>query len=232
MTDLDLNSVEKRLGHAFRNRSLLEEALCHRSFVNEQPDLGLRDNERLEFLGDGVLNLVVAHLLMKRHPDLKEGELSRLRANLVNESRVAGLARAIDLGTAVRLGRGELQSGGMLKNSILADAYEALVASIYLDAGFEVAARIIERHLSPVLDGILSVPVHHDYKSRLQERLQTGQEAVPVYTVVGENGPDHDKTFRVEVCGAGFCEQGIGKSKKMAEQDAARKALEKLDPGG
>lgn len=232
MTDLDLDSVEKRLGHAFRNRALLEEALCHRSFVNEQPDLGLRDNERLEFLGDGVLNLVVAHLLMKRYPDLKEGELSRLRANLVNESRVAGLARAIDLGAAVRLGRGELQSGGMLKNSILADAYEALIASVYLDAGFGIAAQIIERHLSPVLDGITAVPVNHDYKSRLQERLQTAQGAVPDYAVVDESGPDHDKTFRVEVSGAGFREQGIGKSKKMAEQDAARKALEKLDPGG
>ena len=226
-TDNPLN-IEQKLGYQFNSRDLLEEALRHSSYVNEQPDSELRDNERFEFLGDAVLNLIVGHILMERYPDLKEGDLSRTRANLVNENHLAIMARSIDLGAGLLLGKGEIQTNGMEKNSILAGAFEALMAAVYLDGGFKAAFKIIENNFVPFLDKIYPTIDNYDYKSRLQEWVQEKHGSIPCYQVVREEGPDHAKTFWVSVKVFDIETEGTGKSKKAAEQDAARKALEKL----
>jgi len=228
MKTSDHFEIEKKLEYEFRSKEFLDEALRHSSFVNEQPDSGLRDNERFEFLGDAVLNLIVGHILMERYPNLNEGDLSRIRANLVNESQLAIIARSIDLGTFIRLGKGEIQTQGREKSSILAGAFEALLAAIYLDGGFKVAFKIIERDFVPYLDSVNSAIDSYDYKSRLQEWAQEEQGVMPYYRVVREEGPDHDKTFWILVKVFDVESEGKGKSKKTAEQDAARKALEKL----
>ncbi len=228
MHDPDPRLLEDHLSYCFVNPLLLEEALNHSSFVHEQSSPVLPSNERLEFLGDAVLNLVAGHLLMTRFPDVAEGDLSRMRAHLVNESQVAGFARRLELGRFIRLGRGEAMSAGHEKRSILADAYEALIAAVYLDGGFVEAFRILETHLTPLIDKMTAPEAGFDYKSRLQEVVQGTHGGMPEYRMVEESGPDHDKTFRVEVRVADFSEQGTGKSKKMAEQAAARKALRRL----
>ena len=228
MQTSDHYKIEKKLGYEFRSKQILDEALRHSSFVNEQPDADLRDNERFEFLGDAVLNLIVGHILMERYPNLKEGDLSRIRANLVNESQLAIIARAIDLGNYIRLGKGEIQTNGREKNSILAGAFEALIAAVYLDGGFKGVYNIIENIFIPHLDSVNSAVDSYDYKSRLQEWAQEEHGAMPQYKVVREEGPDHDKTFWVSVKVFEIECEGHGKSKKMAEQDAAHKALERL----
>lgn len=228
MNTNDHHEIERKLGYRFHSTDLLEEALRHSSFVNEQPDLDLRDNERFEFLGDAVLNLIVGHILMRRYPDLKEGDLSRMRANLVNESQLARIARSINLGAFIQLGKGEIQTRGREKNSILADTFEALLAAVYLDGGFKAAFNLIDTNFSPLLEGTSPTADHHDYKSKLQEIVQEKQGAMPKYSVIREEGPDHEKTFWIELTVFDIETQGSGKSKKMAEQDAARKALERL----
>ena len=227
----DFEALETRLAYPFKNKSLIVEALSHSSYVNEQNRPELRDNERMEFLGDAVLNLAVGHLLMERFPDLDEGHLSRFRANLVNESQVARLARSLNLGAHLLLGKGEERFGGREKQSILADAAEALIAAVYLDAGYDTAFRVIQTHLSDALDSITAPAANYDYKSRLQEMAQATQGQMPVYRVIRESGPDHDKTFHVEVDISDTHAEGVGKSKKMAEQDAARQALDLLEEG-
>ncbi len=229
METVNLLDIEHKLGYQFQSKELLAEALRHSSYVNEQPELDLRDNERLEFLGDAVLNLIVGHILMERYPHLKEGDLSRTRANLVNETQLAAMARAIDLGSCLQLGKGEIQTSGMEKNSILSGAYEALIAALYLDSGFKVTFNIIENNFVPILDQVHSAGDSYDYKSRLQEWVQEKHGAIPQYQVVNEKGPDHDKTFWVSVKVFDTEAQGIGKNKKTAEQDAARKVLETLN---
>ncbi len=228
MENANYLEIETKLGHEFNSKELLEEALRHSSFVNEQPKSDLRDNERLEFLGDAVLNLIVGHILMERHPHLKEGDLSRTRANLVNESRLAIIARNLELGSFIRLGKGEIQTDGREKNSILAGAFEALMAAVYLDGGFKTAFRIIEKSFVPFLDLVHSATDSDDYKSQLQEWVQEKQGEIPKYKVVREEGPDHDKTFWISVRVFDMETEGRGKNKKTAEQDAARKALEIL----
>jgi ribonuclease III len=220
--------IEQYLNYHFNAKRLLEEALRHSSFVNEQADPNLRDNERLEFLGDAVLNLIIGHILMQRYPELKEGDLSRTRANLVNESQLAEIARSIDLGSHIRLGKGEIQTDGSDKNSILANTFEAIIAAIYLDGGFDAAFRIIETNFLPFLNGQYPAADHHDYKSKLQELAQEQQGTIPQYTVIREEGPDHDKTFWIVLKVFDIEARGSGKSKKTAEQDAARNALELL----
>lgn len=220
--------IEKKIVYEFRSKELLDEALRHSSFVNEQPDADLRDNERFEFLGDAVLNLIVGHILMERYPNVNEGDLSRTRANLVNESQLAIIARAIDLGAFIRLGKGEIQTNGRDKNSILAGAFEALIAAVYLDGGFKTAFKIIENNFVPLLDSVNSAIDSYDYKSQLQEWVQEEQGSMPHYKVVREEGPDHDKTFWISVKVFDVESDGQGKNKKMAEQDAAKKALEIL----
>ena len=224
----NLCAIEKKLSYHFKTKALLAEALRHSSFVNEQPETDLRDNERFEFLGDAVLNLIVGHILMERYPDLKEGDLSRTRANLVNETQLAKMARGIDLGSHLQLGKGEIQTNGMNKNSILAGAYEALIAALYLDGGFKRTFQIIKNTFAHVIDQVYSASDSYDYKSRLQEWVQEKHGAIPNYKVVDEKGPDHDKTFWVSVKVFGIEAQGNGKNKKAAEQDAARNALEIL----
>jgi len=216
-----------KLNYKFNNPGLLEEALRHSSFVNEQ-SVDLRDNERFEFLGDAVLNLVIGHLLMQRYPDLKEGELSRNRANLVNEYQLAEVALDLNLGVYIQLGKGEIQSNGREKKSILANTLEAVIAAIYLDGGFEAAFSFVSSHFGESLNTIATSMAYNDYKSRLQELVQLTYKVVPVYHVVEESGPDHNKTFIVHLDVKGLDTEGVGKSKKMAEQDAARKALEIL----
>ena len=228
MKQTDLSILEKKILYKFNERTILDVALRHSSFVNEHDDANIKDNERFEFLGDAVLNLVVGHILMQRYPDLNEGDLSRMRAGLVNESQLANIARVIDLGSFLRLGRGEIQTNGREKNSILADTFEAVIAAVYIDGGFDEAFKMIEKHFSDLLNSIAALLYDHDYKSRVQELVQESHKIIPQYRVLQESGPDHDKTFNVQLDVREVRTEGIGKSKKMAEQDAARKAFEIL----
>ena len=223
------SEIEKRIQYKFKDKNLLHEALRHSSYVNEIADPHLRDNERLEFLGDAVLNLTVGHILMQNYPDIKEGDLSRSRANLVNESQLAETARSFNLGAYILLGKGEIQTQGREKNSILADAFEALMAAIYLDGGFDAAYKIIEKKFQPLIEQLDTADSSYDYKSRLQEWVQVGHGVIPNYSIIREDGPDHDKTFWVALKVIDIETEGSGKSKKAAEQDAARKALELLE---
>ncbi|MFZ0244012.1 MAG: ribonuclease III [Desulfobacterales bacterium] len=225
---MQLNEFMQKLGYLFTDEALISEAFRHSSYVNEQADGNLRDNECLEFLGDAVLNLVVGYLLMQRYPQVKEGDLSRMRAALVNESQLADIARRIDLGAHILLGKGESLSNGQEKNSILADTFEALVAAIFLDGGFDAAYQVIDNHMARYLEEIQGIDSGQDFKSQLQELVQVNRQPMPAYDVIGENGPDHDKTFCVRLQVLELTTEGRGKSKKQAEQDAARRALMRL----
>jgi ribonuclease-3 len=222
-------ALEERLGHTFADRTLCEAALTHKSWLNEAPGAGRTDNERLEFLGDAVLALIVSDLLMRRFPDRAEGELSKTRAVLVSEAGLSKTAQAIGLGQWIFLGRGEDQAGGRAKASILSDALEALMGAIYLDAGLPAARLVAERLFGEALKDA-DKETRHDYKSRLQERSQALLQATPQYRVVGQEGPDHDKRFSVAISLAGR-EYGraVGRSKKEAEQSAAAQALAILE---
>jgi ribonuclease-3 len=226
---MKISDLEKKINHAFIDKKLIETAICHSSYINEQTDETLADNEKLEFLGDAVLSLAAGHMLMNHFPDLHEGDLSRLRASLVNETRLASIARTINLGEFLKLGKGEIQTKGHEKNSILADAYEAVIAAVYLDNGFNAAFTLVTAHFSPLLHSIAKPTANQDYKSRLQELVQTTHKSIPVYQIIEESGPDHDKTFITQLKINDIIAQGSGKSKKIAEQEAAKKALEILE---
>lgn len=223
-----MESLETALGYHFHSPAQLTVALCHSSYVNEQSRDDMISNERFEFLGDAVLNLAISHLLMQRYPDLTEGDLSRNRANLVNETQLAAIARQIGIGPHLLLGKGEELTDGREKNSILADATEAVIAAIYLDGGFEAAFRFVENQFHERLRQVTRSRYETDYKSRLQERVQSIFHEVPRYQVIDTSGPDHDKTFRVRMTVADIVAEGDGKSKKMAEQEAAREGLDQL----
>ena len=223
------------LNYSFKNRSLLLQALTHRSFLNEVPTTSVGDNERFEFLGDAVLDLVVSSELMNKFPDAREGTLSRMRSAIVSESALARLARKIELGQALRLGRGELLSGGREKPSILADSFEAVVAAIYLDSDFSEVYRVLQ----PLLDFRPGEWLARgDAKTELQHVIQAERQMTPTYRLIGEDGPEHEKRFRVQVLvGDEVLGEGDGRSKKEAEQRAAalvisrrkEKAVEKQD---
>ena len=232
MTSTDLSELQQKLCYEFKNLDFLAESLRHSSFVNENLELDIQDNERLEFLGDAVLNLVVGHMLMHRFPDLKEGDMSKMRANLVNESQLASIAQEMNLGSYLQLGKGEIQTKGWEKPSILANTFEAVIAAIYLDGGFDAVFKIIEGHFSVLLDSVVMSTVNYDFKSQVQELVQMKQQKMPVYTVVHESGPDHDKTFRVRLNAGEIQTEGEGKSKKAAEQNAAKKCLKLLKSNG
>jgi ribonuclease-3 len=221
--------LEARLGHTFADAALCETAMTHTSWLNEAGRPERSDNERLEFLGDAVLDLVVSDVLMRRFPDRREGDLSRARAALVSETALAQVATAIDLGRFILLGRGEERTGGRGRPSILANALEALMGAIYIDAGFDAAAAVATR----LFEGRVEEVDQHarlDYKSRLQERAQALWQTAPVYEVVAEEGPDHDKRFEVTLTLAGrLYGRAIGRSKKEAEQGAAAAALEAIE---
>jgi ribonuclease III len=222
-------TLEEDLGYRFVDPECLLEAMQHSSYVNEQHDSMLRDNERFEFLGDAVLDLVVTHMLMVHFPDAWEGDLSRMRALIVNESQLAEVAHGLRLGDYILLGKGEALSHGERKSSILADALEALMAAVYLDGGFQAAFNVIERHFAEAISRVGNRLAVEDFKSQLQEHVQGRFKLVPRYRVVRETGPDHDKTFEVSLGVGDFLTTfGTGKSKKAAEQDAARVALKKL----
>ncbi len=220
-----LDILEENLGHHFADRALLENALCHRSYLNEHQKSCLSDNERLEFLGDAVLGLCVGHILMAESPSRKEGQLSRIRSSLVSEPALADMARSVDLGRFVKLGKGEAVSGGAQKNSILSDTFEAVIAAVYLDAGFDKAFELVSDLFGPCIRKKLSGVDVVDYKSALQEYAQEVWSCVPLYRLIGESGPDHEKIFQVSLEIDHISTTGTGKTKKAAEQDAAQKAL-------
>ena len=222
-----LHELEKAIGHSFQNISLLENALAHSSYANERFHDSLRSNERLEFLGDSILGMIVADHLYRNFPDRPEGELTRMRADMVCEQSLALIAGKIGLGNFLLLGHGEERFGGRNRNSILADAVESVIAACYLDGGFEAAWKFVTAF---VLSDVPVVKLHNvDYKTALQEKVQQKKNQVLSYILVGEEGPDHDKRFCVEVQLNGkTIGSGSGTSKKRAEQDAARVALEGL----
>jgi ribonuclease III len=223
--DTSLDALEARLGHRFRTPALLERSLTHRSHAGGDPE---RNNEQLEFLGDAVLALAMTDLLLARFPERREGDLSKLRASLVNEPVLARQATMLGLGEHLRLGKGEERTGGRSKPSILAGAYEAVLGAVYLDAGLHVAREMVARHLGPVIDDHPTLGLQ-DYKTRLQELTQHHFREVPVYRLVRESGPDHDKRFVSQIVVAGkVYGNGVGRSKKIAEQAAAMQALERL----
>ncbi len=221
-----LSDLEKRLNYTFNDKTLLEGSLRHSSFVNEHPGKGLADNERLEFLGDAVVNLITGHLLMMHYPDFNEGHLSRMRAYLVNELQLSNIARLIDLGAYIQLGKGESLTHGRAKPSILANTFEALMAAVYLDGGYAGVFQLVSRYMMPLIDVNSPSADIQDYKSKFQELIQSTRYPMPQYVVMGETGPDHDKAFIIQLTCGDIHAQGFGKSKKNAEQDAARKAYD------
>ncbi|HJL18540.1 MAG TPA: ribonuclease III [Sandaracinaceae bacterium LLY-WYZ-13_1] len=219
-----LEELQERIGHEFEDPHLLRDALTHRSFVNERPELAPRDNERMEFLGDAILDLAASALLFRHYPEATEGELSRRRADLVCERGLAAIAQDLELGASLRLGRGEEKSGGRDKPRLLASALEAVVAAIYLDAGEQEAITIARGLLAPHVDALH--PGERDYKSRLQESLQAAQQGPPTYVLTATEGPDHERVFEVEArADDETIGRGSGRSKARAEQLAAKDAL-------
>lgn len=220
-----MKSLEKELGYSFKQSDRLTTALTHSSYANESRK-NISSNERLEFLGDSVLSLVVSDYLYKNYSHLAEGELTKLRASLVCEKSLSEFAKAINLGGHLLLGKGEQITGGAGRPSILADAFEAVIAAIYLDGGIEPAGKFIMRFVEPAI--VSHKPkAFRDYKTTLQEIIQQNPEEKLDYILVGESGPDHDKRFTVEVhINSNIIGKGNGRTKKDAEQHAAREALE------
>ena len=245
----DFKALEAAIGHTFQNPELLERALTHSSHAHEESKTagentgaGRQDNEQFEFLGDAVLGLVTSELLVERFPGFHEGQLSKLKAHLVSGGHLVRAATRFDVGKYLRLGRGEERSGGRLKSALLSDALEAVIAAMYLDAGFERTREFIIRHiLEPELEHIIAEGDGEfsltDYKSALQELLQSSGRAQPVYVTVKEEGPDHRKIFTVEariyIQGQNrpeYVTRAEGATKKKAEQLAAKQALEYMRP--
>lgn len=223
-----METLEARIGYMFHDRRLLQNALMHSSYANENRARGCTSNERLEFLGDSVLGMVTAMRLYRLYPDMPEGKLSRLRAELVCEQSLHAVALELGLGSYIRLGHGEARNGGRERPSILADAVEAIIAAIYLDGGLESAQRFILDH---ILTGLAEGQMHHvaDYKTDLQERVQRKPGQALEYTLLSESGPDHNKSFTMNVLLNGSeIGRGTGRTKKEAEQSAAKSALERM----
>ena len=224
-----IKDLEAAIGYSFRNIQLLQNALAHSSYANERWHNGLLSNERLEFLGDSVLGMLVAEYLYRTFPDRPEGELTRMRADMVCEQTLAAVANRIGLGEHLLLGHGEERLGGRSRESILADAVESVIAACFLDGGLNAAAKFVQQFI------LVEVPVKKlnnvDYKTSLQELVQQKKNQVLSYALVGQSGPDHDKQFDVEVMLNGtVVGRGSGRSKKRAEQMAAKSAMEQLFP--
>ncbi|HTI43028.1 MAG TPA: ribonuclease III [Vicinamibacterales bacterium] len=226
----EFDDLETRIEYRFRDRGLLEHALTHKSRAAEDISGGVADNESLEFLGDAVLGLIVAEALFRQYPSYNEGQKSKIKASIVSTQALARHAENIRLGDHLILGRGEEKTGGRFKQALLADAYEALIAAIYLDGGLEAADAFLRRELKEGIDaGATRDFVGRDYKSALQERVQALGRPLPEYRIAGETGPDHQKIFSIEVVvGGEVLGAASGKAKKEAEQEAARLALERL----
>jgi ribonuclease-3 len=225
----DYSELEGVLGVPFSDRSLLEQALRHPSWCNEQGEPRPEDNERLEFLGDAVLDLVVSHRVMTRFPKAHEGDLSVTRQQIVSEAALAEVARQLEIGRWILLGKGEEKSGGRDKPKILADMFEALIGAVYLDGGYAAAWDMVDRVLGAKIASV-ELKNFYDFKTRLQETAQARLKATPTYQVVQELGPDHDKRFVVAVqIGGEEWARAVGKSKKEAEQMAAAEAHFRLE---
>ena len=226
----EFETLEQAAGYRFRDRGLLEHAMTHTSRAHEDVSGGVTDNEALEFLGDAVLGFVIADILFREFPDYDEGQKSKTKATLVSTATLARQAERLSLGEHLLLGRGEEKTGGRRKQALLADGYEALIAAIYLDGGIEQARAFIARDFAPLVAGVRQHGVTgHDYKSALQEHLQSHGHGLPEYRLAGTIGPDHRKLFQVEVLVNGeTIADGTGTSKKEAEQEAARIGLERV----
>jgi ribonuclease-3 len=226
----EFEDLQARIGYTFRDPGLLEHALTHKSRAAEDATGGVADNESLEFLGDAVLGLVVADILFEQYPNYTEGQKSKVKAAVVSTQSLARRAEEIQLGEHLILGRGEEKTGGRFKQALLADAYEALIAAIYLDGGLDAAKTFLGRELKEAIDAGVAQTFAPDYKSALQERLQGLGHPLPEYRLSGSEGPDHRKTFSIEVVVNGeVLGTAMGRAKKEAEQEAARLALARLD---
>ena len=225
------HELENLLGYRFKDQSLLSQALTHRSFVNEHEGENFRNNESLEFLGDAVLGFVISSRIFQHYPELTEGELSKIKAFLVSAANLVRFAEGIHLGAFIRLSRGEEKTGGRAKRAIVVDAYEAIVGAMYLDGGVESVSDFMGRQIDEFLDGLdFKELTYGDFKSALQEHLHNLGRPEPVYRVVDEIGPDHRKTFVVQVIIRGeVVAESTGKTKKEAQQSAARLALDSLN---
>jgi ribonuclease-3 len=222
----EIHKLCKTLGYRFKQPELLMQAFRHASYVNEQADSNLEDNERLEFLGDAVVDLAISHLLMEQFKSAEEGDLSKYRAAVVDEAGLYQIALTLSLGTYLLLGKGEEQSGGREKPSILANSVEALIGALYLDAGFDKTMEVIRKLFSSSLKRVGTQQMIHDFKSLLQEYTQASYKTLPRYHLVKETGPAHDKTFTVALMLNGErLGEGEGKSKKEAEQQVAREVF-------
>lgn len=229
---LEHGALQAILGVNFKDGSLLQQALVHRSYLNENPAMHLVSNERLEFLGDAVLGFVVADELYTRFPDSSEGELTKLRAALVRGETLSRIASSLQLGEYLFLGHGEEESGGRSRPRNLSCALEAVIGAVFLDRGFDIARDFILKLLDDEVDVVVEDKLTDDYKSRLQQVIQSEQKITPVYRTVEEIGPDHAKVFTVEVlAGDTVLGRGSGRSKRAAEMDAARQALQGLSGG-
>ena len=225
----EFEALYEALGYQFEDTDLVVQAFRHSSYVNEQVGVGLEDNERLEFLGDAVLDLAVSHLLMERNRGANEGELSRFRSMVVDEAGLHDVASRLELGRYLLLGKGEDQSLGRQKPSILADVTEALIGAVYLDGGFDLTKKVIERVFAPLLEKVGTDDLVQDFKSLLQEFTQQAFKSLPKYRLTEETGPAHDKVFRIALAVNGIVlAEGMGKSKKEAEQRAAKEAFLRL----
>lgn len=226
----DIFEAEKALKVTFSNKALLQRALTHRSYLNENPDYPLEDNERLEFLGDAILDFITGEYLFHRFPEMPEGRLTNLRSALVRTETLANFATQLDLGAHLLLGRGEEDSGGRRRSAILCDAFEAFIGALYLDSGLEAVRRFVHTIIDPALQMILASDTDKDAKSRLQEVSQSHYQLTPTYRTVMEEGPDHAKEFTVEaVIGGKVYGRGKGFSKQAAAQAAAQAALQVLE---
>lgn len=226
-----LAALERAIGHAFRDGALLEQALTHRSYLNETVE-ALHDNERLEFLGDAVIGFVAGEHLYRALPEEPEGVLTALRAALVREETLASFAAALDLGAGLWLGRGEEATGGRERSTVLCDAFEALVGAVYLDGGLAPAAALVEARIAPELERVLVDRRHHDARSVFQERVQATHQQTPHYETVDVEGPDHERRFTVEArVGERTAGRGSGRSKAEAARRAALDALARMELG-
>ncbi len=227
---IEIKKLEKIISYEFKNLGLLDQALTHKSYIHEYSLPSSASNERLEFLGDAVLGLIIGHKLVSTYPGHSEGGLSILKAAVVNEQQLARVARELELGSYLLLGKGEEQTGGRQKDSLLADAYEALLGAIYLDGGIEKATTSVLLQFSGVFQDLTEKGVAFDFKTRFQEITQDLFKITPNYSVVKEWGPDHEKSFEVQVSIKNkIYGSGLGKSKKEAEQKAAAEAIEIIE---
>jgi ribonuclease III len=229
---MDYTKITENIGYTFKNEDLLKEALTHRSYLNEHPEWRLPHNERMEFLGDAVLELVVTEELFNRYPDKEEGWMTSVRAALVNYQTLADVGRSVGIDSAVLLSRGESKDTGRAREVILANALESLIGAIYQDGGYPAARKFINQVVTSRLEDIIRNALHVDAKSQLQEKVQASLKVTPVYKVISSEGPDHKKVFTIGVYfGDKLVAQGNGPSKQDGEVEAARKALAILEEG-